>query len=262
MRVIIRKTYDEFSAEAAQLVRARLSTKPDLVLGLATGSSPLGLYKELIRLHTQEGLSFSSVTTFNLDEYYGLEPSHPQSYRKFMDDNLFDHIDIDKNNTHVPDGTARDIEGFCAGYEEAIRKAGGIDLQVLGIGSDGHVGFNEPGSSFGSLTRLVTLDEQTIGDNARFFEKQEDVPRFAVTMGVRTILETKEVILLAGGAGKAEPIAACIEGPMTSLNSASALQMHPKVAFFLDEEAAGKLKRTAYYRFSEESSRKLGREIY
>jgi len=262
MRVIIRPTYEEMSKEAALLVKDRMMKKRDFVLGLATGSTPLGLYKELIRMHKEEGLSFKNVKTFNLDEYYGLEPTHPQSYRYFMDTNLFNHIDIEKANTHVPDGKAEDVEKFCQWYEEEIKKAGGIDLQVLGIGGDGHIGFNEPGSSFNSRTRLVALDEQTIKDNSRFFEKIEDVPRFAITMGVGTILEAREIILLANGKKKARPVAQFIEGPITSLVTASALQLHPKVTVFLDEEAASELKRIDYYKFVEEAEKKINKKLF
>ncbi len=262
MRVIIRKTYEEISKEAALLVKARMVAKRDFVLGLATGSSPVGMYRELIRMHKEEGLSFRTTTTFNLDEYYGLDPAHEQSYRRFMNVNLFNHIDIDLAKTHVPDGKAADVEAFCEGYEAAIRAAGGIDLQVLGIGSDGHIGFNEPGSSLGSRTRLVALDEMTIRDNARFFSSEADVPRFAVTMGVGTVLDAREVLLVANGKKKAPVVAAAIEGPITALISASALQLHPRVTFFLDEEAASNLKRTAYYRFAEQAEKQLGRTIF
>lgn len=262
MRVIIRKTYEEISKEAANLVRARIEKKPDLVLGLATGSSPLGLYRELINMNKKKLISFKNVKTFNLDEYYGLSGDHPQSYRYFMDTNLFNHIDIDKANTMVPDGTAKDWEEYCAYYESQIKKAGGIDLQVLGIGSDGHIAFNEPGSSLASRTRLVALDAQTIEDNSRFFENKDQVPRFALSMGVGTILEAKEIILIANGKNKAYAIAQAIEGPITSLISASALQLHPRVTYFLDEEAASQLKRVNYYKFVEESEKKLGKEIF
>jgi len=262
MRVIIRKTYNDMSSAAAALTAARIKNSARFVLGLATGSSPVGLYKELIRLHREEGLSFKHVVTFNLDEYYGIEPTHPQSYRYFMNVNLFDHVDIPKAQTHVPDGMAKDPEKFCASYEDAMKKAGGVDLQVLGIGSDGHIGFNEPGSSFASRTRLVTLDEQTIADNARFFEKAADVPRFALSMGVGTCLDAREHVMVINGRKKAGIIAAAIEGSLTSMISATALQLHPKTSFFLDEEAAGDLKRIAYYKFAEEAEKKIGREIF
>ncbi len=262
MRVIIRKTYEEISVEAAALVRSRIEKKPNLVLGLATGSSPLGLYKNLIDMNRKKLLSFKKVRTFNLDEYYGLKGDHPQSYRYFMDANLFNHIDIDRTRTMVPDGTAKNWEEFCLWYEEQIKKAGGIDLQVLGIGSDGHIGFNEPGSSLASRTRLIALDAQTIEDNSRFFEDRNQVPRFAITMGVGTILEAKEIILIANGKKKAGVVAQAIEGPVTSLVSASALQMHPKVTYFLDKEAASELKRIDYYKLVEEAEGSLGKEIF
>jgi len=260
--VIIRKTHEEISKESADLLKRRMLKKENFVLGLATGSSPLGLYKELERMYKENELSFKKVKTFNLDEYYGLEPDHPQSYRYFMNTNLFDHIDIDKANTYVPEGKSADPEEFCRQYEEEIKKSGGIDVQVLGIGSDGHIAFNEPGSSFESRTRIVALDEQTITDNSRFFGKTEDVPKFAITMGVGTIREVKEIIFIATGRKKAEVVAKAIEGPVTSMITASALQLHPKVSVFLDEEAASLLKRINYYKFAEESEKIIHREIF
>ncbi|RKY70466.1 MAG: glucosamine-6-phosphate deaminase, partial [Candidatus Latescibacterota bacterium] len=213
MRVIIEQDYDSMSKRAAEFVAGIVRNKPDCVLGLATGSTPIGLYKELIRMHQEEGLDFARVTTFNLDEYYGLAPEHDQSYHYFMHDNLFNHINVSPANINVPSGTAPDVNGACAHYEEMIEEAGGIDIQVLGIGGDGHIAFNEPGSSLGSRTRLVTLDEGTIKDNARFFEKEEDVPHLAITMGVGTILEARKCLVLASGAKKAGIIAEAVEGP-------------------------------------------------
>jgi len=250
------------SDAAAQLVKDRISKKKNFVLGLATGSSPLGLYKRLIEMNKAGEMSFKNVRTFNLDEYYGLEPTHDQSYRYFMNVNLFDHIDIDKKNTFVPDGLAKDTEKACAWYEEEMKKAGGVDLQVLGIGSDGHIGFNEPGSSLASRTRLVALDEQTIQDNARFFAQASDVPRFAVSMGVGTVLEAKEILFVINGKKKAEITAKALEGPVTSLISATGMQFHQRVTVFLDEEAAGALKRVNYYRFAEQAEKQIGKEIY
>ncbi|MCS7180005.1 MAG: glucosamine-6-phosphate deaminase, partial [bacterium] len=211
-----------------------------------------------------EGLDFSEVVTFNLDEYYGLSSDHPQSYRYFMDVNLFNGINIKKENTHVPNGKIpiEKIEEYCKDYENMIKKAGGIDIQVLGIGGDGHIGFNEPGSSIYSRTRLVALDEKTIKDNSRFFEKIEDVPRFALTMGVGTILEAREILFLANGLKKAEVVAEAIEGPITSQITASALQLHPKVTVILDEEAASKLKRKEYYKFAFEAENKIGIKLF
>lgn len=264
MRVIIVKDYEEMSKEAAKIVKELIIRKPDCVLGLATGSTPVGLYKELVRMHKEEGLDFSKVKTFNLDEYYGLPPNHPQSYRYFMDVNLFNGINIKKENTHVPDGTVKkeEIEEYCKRYEEMIKEAGGIDLQVLGIGGDGHIAFNEPGSPIYSRTRLVALDEQTIKDNSRFFEKIEDVPKFALTMGVGTILEAKEILFLANGIKKAEVVAKAIEGPVTSQITASALQLHPRVTAIIDEEAASKLKRIEYYKFAAEAEKNIGIKLF
>ena len=255
MRVLIVKNYDEMSKEAGKMVKTGLEQKPDLVLGLATGSTPLGLYQELIRMHKKDSISFAKVRTFNLDEYLGLKPDNDQSYHYFMFENLFKHIDIPRENIYIPDGQARDPEKFCQWYEDEIEKAGGLDLQVVGIGRDGHIGFNEPGSSLASRTRVKTLDEQTIKDNSRFFAKPEDVPHFAITMGVGTILESKEILFLASGAGKSGIVARAIEGPVTSLVTASILQIHPKAVAILDEAAAADLQRKDYYKYAEEQAR-------
>ena len=250
MEVIICKTYEEMSAAAAREVANQINTKPNSVLGLATGSTPLALYKELIRLHKEEGLDFSQVTSFNLDEYVGLPATHDQSYHYFMRENLFQHINIPPQNTHVPSGTTRNHLAFCAWYEHRIKECGGIDIQILGIGSDGHIAFNEPSSSLGSRTRIKTLAEETIRDNARFFNnKIEDVPIYAITMGVGTIMEARKLILVANGAKKAEAVAAAIEGPVTSMITASALQLHPDSMIFIDEPAAGMLKMRDYYKW-------------
>jgi len=247
MEVIVKDTYEEVSRASARVVAKVLNAKPNAVLGLATGSTPLGLYQELIRMHKDEGLDFSQVTTFNLDEYVGLPKSHPQSYHYFMRENLFKHINIPKQNTYVPSGTTDNYEAFCSWYEQRIRDCGGIDLQVLGIGSDGHIAFNEPSSSLGSRTRIKTLAKQTIDDNARFFDSAEEVPIYAITMGVGTIVEAEEIILLANGENKAEAVANAIEGPVTTMNTASALQLHRKAMCILDRPAASKLKMLDYY---------------
>jgi glucosamine-6-phosphate deaminase len=256
MEVIICSSYDELSKRAADAVAAVIRKKPNAVIGLATGSSPLGLYRELIRMHKQEGLDFSRVTSFNLDEYVGLAPGHEQSYRRFMNKNLFEALNIDRARTHVPDGQARDYAAFCKAYEQKIAAAGGIDVQVLGIGSDGHVGFNEPGDSLASRTHTVTLNEQTILDNARFFARKEDVPIFACTMGVGTILDARTCVLVANGKGKVKAVAAMIEGPISSTCTASALQMHNDTQVFLDEDAAGGLKLADYYRWVQKNKPK------
>jgi glucosamine-6-phosphate deaminase len=257
MEIIIADNHDEMSRVAADMLERQLLRKPSSVLGLATGSTPVGLYRELVRRHREEGLDFSKIITFNLDEYLDLAPSHPQSYRYFMDENLFKHINVDPKNIHVPYGHAEEIDAFCDWYEEEIRNAGGIDIQVLGIGADGHIAFNEPGSSLGSRTRLKTLTKQTIEDNARFFEDPEEVPRFAITMGVGTIMEAREILLLATGAKKAEIVAHALEGPVTAQVTASVLQMHRHVTVVLDAEAGSMLKRADYYRWVFEEKKRL-----
>lgn len=257
MRVIIESNPETASQLAANWFTKLVRAKPDSVLGLATGSTPERLYRELIRRHQEEELSFARVTTFNLDEYVGLPPGHPQSYRSFMQSVLFNHIDIEPANTHIPDGHALDLHAACRGYEQKIRDAGGIDLQVLGIGGDGHIAFNEPGSSLGSRTRVKALARETIRDNARFFGSEDQVPRIALTMGVGTILESRACVLLAFGESKAEAIAAAVEGPITSQITASALQLHRDVVVIIDEAAATKLKRRDYYRDVENVQRML-----
>ena len=247
MEVVICPTYEDTSIAAARAVTELLNTKPNAVLGMATGSTPLGMYKELVRLHRQEGLDFSQVITFNLDEYVGLAPDHPQSYHYFMNEHLFKHINIPPQNIHIPSGTTRNHEAFCQWYERRITECGGIDLQILGIGNDGHIAFNEPSSSLGSRTRIKTLAKQTIEDNARFFEKKEDVPIYAITMGVGTIVEARELLMVVNGKAKATAVAAAIEGPVTSMITASALQLHRDSKVFLDAEAAGELKMRDYY---------------
>jgi glucosamine-6-phosphate deaminase len=257
MRVIILPTPDAIARRSAQFVAELVRRDPACILGLATGSTPLGLYRELARLHREEGLDFSRTTSFNLDEYVGLAPSHPQSYRRFMQEHLFAHINIDPARTHVPDGRALDYSAYCRQYEQRIEDAGGIDLQVLGIGRDGHIAFNEPGSSLGSRTRLKTLTRETILDNARFFGGEEQVPRLAVTMGVGTILESRRCLLLAQGEAKAEAIRATIEGPVTAQVTASALQLHRDVIVIIDEAAASLLTRRSYYDEVEAAQRLL-----
>ena len=247
MEVLICEDYETMSAEAAKIVAGVVNNKPNAVLGLATGSTPLALYKELIRMHRDEGLNFQHVTTFNLDEYVGLPPEHDQSYRYFMNENLFKHINVPIQNTHVPSGTTDNYAAFCQWYEDRIEQCGGIDIQILGIGSDGHIAFNEPGSSLASRTRIKTLAEPTINDNARFFDRKEDVPIYAVTMGVGTILEADRLLLVANGENKASAVADAVEGPVSSLCTASALQLHPDATVVLDTPAASKLKLREYY---------------
>jgi len=247
LRVIIRPDAEAASITAARIIANQVIRKPDCVLGLATGGTPLVCYQELIRLFRAGKLDFSAVTSFNLDEYVGLGPGDPQSYHHFMFSHLFDHINIDPSRIHLPDGKAADLRAACEAYEHRISQAGGIDLQLLGIGTDGHIAFNEPGSSLGSRTRLKTLCQQTVQDNARFFDRPEQVPRLAVTMGVGTILESRQCILLATGENKAVAISQAIEGPITSQNTASALQLHPEVIAVLDQAAASLLNRKDSY---------------
>jgi glucosamine-6-phosphate deaminase len=251
MLVIVKESYDSMSKEAAKIVADRLRKKPNLVLGLATGSTPLGLYRELIRMHREEGLDFSKVTTFNLDEYIGLPPEHDQSYHYFMWENLFKHINIDARFVHIPMGMAKDVDAFCDWYEMRMKECGGVDLQVLGIGANGHIAFNEPGSSLGSRTRIKTLTGTTRLDNARFFKTAEEVPKYAITMGVGTIMDAKELILLANKASKADAIKAAVEGPITAMCPASIIQLHQKAYAIVDKDASAKL--TGLYNDSWES---------
>ena len=249
MEVIIQRDYEQMSRAAAQIVVEVLNTKPNAVLGMATGSTPLGLYQELVRLHKEEQLDFSRVTTFNLDEYVGLPVNHPQSYHYFMHEHFFRHVNIPPDSINIPSGTTSNYPAFCQWYEQRIEECGGIDLQILGIGSDGHIAFNEPTSSLSSRTRLKTLSKQTIDDNARFFEDRESVPIYAITMGVGTILDARKLVLVASGEAKAEAIAQAVEGPVTSVITASAIQLHQDATVIVDDEAAAGLKMRDYYEF-------------
>ncbi len=242
MLVIIKESYEEMSLEAAKHVARLIRKKPDCVIGFATGSTPLGLYKELIRMHREEGLDFSKITTFNLDEYVGLPPEHPQSYHYYMWENLFKHVNINPSNVHIPMGMADDIDAFCDWYEQKIKQAGGIDLQILGIGANGHIAFNEPGSSLGSRTRIKTLSEKTRRDNARFFNSIDEVPKYAITMGVGTIMEARSLLLLASGKSKAEAIRATVEGPIMAKYPATIVQLHRFATIIVDKEAASELE--------------------
>jgi glucosamine-6-phosphate deaminase len=242
MLVIVKENYDSMSAEAAKIIANRMRRKPNLVLGLATGSTPLGLYKELIRMHKNEGLDFSTVTTFNLDEYVGLPPSHDQSYDYFMQQNFFKEININPRYVHVPQGMTKDVNAFCEWYEKRIVEFGGIDLQILGIGGNGHIAFNEPGCSLGSRTRIKTLTEKTRNDNARFFSSMDEVPKYAITMGVGTIMDAKELLLVANKSNKAKAVKAAVEGPVTATCPASIIQMHRNTFVVLDKESSALLE--------------------
>lgn len=241
MLVLVKENYEEMSRAAAQIVAELIRRKPNCVLGFATGGTPLGLYRELIRMHKYEGLDFSKVTTFNLDEYVGLPPEHDQSYHYFMWENLFRHINVDRRFVHIPMGMAQDIEAQCEWYEAQIENCGGIDLQILGIGANGHIAFNEPGSSLGSRTRIKTLTGTTREANARFFKNAEEVPKYAITMGVGTIMDARALLLVASGDGKADAIQATIEGPITAMVPATIVQMHRRATVITDRAAARKL---------------------
>lgn len=249
MEVIIQPDAQAASVVAARLISHLLREKPNAVLGLASGNTPILLYNELARKCRDGHIDFSRVTTFNLDEYVGLPPEHPASYRSFMFKHFFDHVNIPRSHIHIPDGQAADIPSYCAEYEERIRKAGGIDLQILGIGTEGHIGFNEPTSSLASRTRLKTLTPRTRRDNAYLFGGEDRVPKHVLTMGIGTIMEARQCVLLAFGKSKAPAIARALEGPITSMMPASILQLHPVAKMFLDEGAASQLQNTSYYRW-------------
>ena len=226
------------SRKAANIISAQIITKPNCVLGLATGSTPVGTYKQLVEWYNKGDLDFSEVSTVNLDEYKGLDHDNDQSYYYFMMNNLFKHVNIDLSRTHVPDGTEPDSEKACADYEEIVRSYGGIDLQLLGLGHNGHIGFNEPSDNFAKVTHCVDLTESTIKANARFFEKIEDVPTQAYTMGIGTIFKAKRILLIASGKDKAEIVKKAFCGPIDPQVPASILQLHPDVTVVLDEDAA------------------------
>ncbi len=237
MRVIVCKNYEEVSKEAAKIFAAQVYMKPNSVLGLATGSTPVGMYKILADMNQKGEISFKDCKSFNLDEYYPLAPDHDQSYRYFMNVNFFDHIDIDKANTRVPDGLAADPEIMGKEYDAAIDAAGGVDIQVLGIGQNGHIAFNEPDEKLVCGTHLTSLTESTINANARFFEKKEDVPTEAVTMGIGSIMKAKKIILLATGKAKHEAVAELLSGTITTQNPATLLNVHPDTVIIVDEDA-------------------------
>ncbi len=235
IRIIVCDSYEQLSRKAAAMAAGVVSLKPDCVLGLATGSSPVGMYQELVRKYETGELDFSGVRTYNLDEYCPISPENPQSYHYFMKENLFSRVNLLPENTHVPDGNAADMDRVCEDYEEQIESAGGIDLQVLGIGNNGHIGFNEPAEAFEKKTHVVKLQESTIKANARFFADESEVPKKAVSMGVGSILRARRILLVAN-------VAAALNGPITPKVPASALQLHPDVTVILDRKAASKLR--------------------
>jgi glucosamine-6-phosphate deaminase len=248
MEVVILPGSKQIGALAADAIEALLRRKPNAVLGLATGSSPLPVYDELALRHERDGLDFSRAQGFALDEYVGLEAGHPQSYREVIRREFTDRVNIAPENVHGPDGSAADIPAACQAYEDAIKAAGGVDLQLLGVGTDGHIGFNEPGSSLASRTRIKSLIEQTRRDNARFFKSIHDVPHHVITQGLGTILDARHVILVATGAQKAQTVRDFVEGPVAAICAASILQFHPHATVMVDEAAASSLRLADYYR--------------
>jgi len=244
MQVFIEKDYSSMSKRAAKIFADEIRKKPNLVLGLATGSTPIGTYKELIRMHEEEGLDFSKVVSFNLDEYYGLTPDNPQSYNYFMFEHLFNKVNIERQNIHIPDGRISDIENYCKEYDKKIESYGGIDIQLLGIGVNGHIGFNEPSDKLKLGTHLTDLTEDTIQANSRFFDSPDQVPTKAITMGIGAIMKAKKIVLLASGKSKANIMAKLIDSDyVTTEIPASLLKLHPDVIVIMDEEAAAQLKK-------------------
>ncbi len=241
MKLIIEKDYENISKRAANEILKIVNNKEHSILGLATGSSPVGLYEELIKLNEEKKIDFSKVTTINLDEYIGISNNHPQSYRYFMNDTLFNHINIDKNNTYVPNGNAKDMEAECVGYDKKIRDLGGIDLQLLGIGGNGHIAFNEPDEELVVGTHVTGLTESTIEANSRFFDSIDEVPKKAITMGLGEIMKAKSIILIASGKGKVEAIAKLFSGKITTKSPATLLSVHNDVTVIIDEQAASLL---------------------
>lgn len=242
MQIVKAKDYDDMSRKAANIISAQVIMKPDCVLGLATGSTPIGTYKQLIDWYTKGDLDFERVTSVNLDEYKGLGADSDQSYRYFMNTNLFDSINIRKERTFVPDGLEPDSDKACSMYNQIISDVGGIDLQLLGLGHNGHIGFNEPSDNFEKQTHCVDLTESTIEANTRFFEKEEDVPRQAYTMGIQTIMQARKVLVVVSGADKAEILKKVVEGPITPQVPASILQLHNDVTIVADAAALSKIE--------------------
>lgn len=241
MRIIVTDSYEEMSKVAARIVAGQLYLKPNSVLGLATGSTPEGMYANLVKVHQSVGLDFSEVISFNLDEYIGLDKENEQSYYYFMHKHLFDHVNIKPENIHIPNGNPENLEEECKKYDKLIETKGGIDLQVLGIGQNAHIGFNEPDIKFEATTHKVKLDEETIKANSRFFENEEDVPKYAISMGIKTIMLAKKIILLASGKNKAEAIYKAVYGSVRPDAPASILQLHQDVVVIVDKDAASLL---------------------
>ena len=242
MRIYECADYRAMSRRAASLIAAQVVLKPEGVLGLATGSTPIGLYSQLVEWYKQGDLSFAGIRSVNLDEYLGLAPTHEQSYRYFMQTNLFDHIDIKPENTHVLNGLAADPDAECAAYDQLIRELGGVDLQLLGMGHNGHIAFNEPGDNFGLGTHVVSLSERTIDANQRFFESRDQVPRQALSMGIKSIMGARRILVVVSGEDKADAVCKAVTGPVTDQVPASVLQLHHDVTLVGDTAALSKLK--------------------
>ncbi len=261
MKVVILNNAAEVAQYGATLFSKQINRKPNSVLGLATGSTPVAMYKQLIDFYKHNQVSFRNIKSFNLDEYLGVSGDHQQSYRHFMNEQLFNHVDINKANTFVPVGDAKNPIEACEVYEQNIKSSGGIDVQLLGIGRNGHIGFNEPSSSLGSRTRVKTLTQETIDDNARFFSADEFQPHLSITMGIGTILEAKQVVLLATGENKAQAIVDTVQGPITAQCPASALQLHPDAVIIIDEAAASLLENQEFFRHIERENQKLEQSL-
>lgn len=242
MKIIAASDYRGMSRQAANIISAQVILYPRSVLGLATGSTPIGVYQQLIDWYNKGDIDFSSVQTVNLDEYCGLGPEHSQSYNYYMHTNFFDHVNIPEQNIRIPNGLAKDLTAECADYDRHISLIGGIDLQLLGLGNTGHIGFNEPNGSFDKTTHRVALKEETILANSRFFDNQNEVPRFAVTMGIKSIMHAKKILMVVSGAGKADILEKALFGPITPLVPASILQLHPNVTVVADEDALSQLR--------------------
>ena len=241
MRMIKAKNYDDMSRKVANILSAHVILKPNSVLGLATGSTVIGTYKQLIDWYRKDDLDFDIVSTVNLDEYVGLDSTHEQSYRYYMNHNFFNHINIRMSQTYLPDGKAKDIVSECQSYEYKIKSLGGVDVQLLGLGHNGHIGFNEPDKAFEQTTHCVTLEENTRTANARFFSNIDEVPTHAITMGIKTIMQAKQIVLAVSGADKAEILKKVLTGPVTPGIPGSILQMHPDVIVVADEAALSQL---------------------
>jgi glucosamine-6-phosphate deaminase len=262
MQIVIFENAQQVAENAAQWVEELINKKSDAVLGLATGSTPISLYKKLVAKHQADELSFANTTSFNLDEYLGIDENNAQSYRHFMNQNLFDHVDIDKSKTFLPtcnQGENPRVQGLA--YEEKIKQAGGIDLQILGIGANGHIGFNEPTSSLGSRTRIKTLTQQTLNDNSRLFADDEFQPTLAMTMGIATILDARYVLLMATGENKASAVKSMITGPLSAVCPASALQLHENTIVLLDKTAASELEDQEYYLWANKQNLKVNQKF-